>query len=60
MKLNELIKHIPTRQYIRICERMEIVGMGYSTTESVKVHGNKTVGTFYIKNGVLEINVYQR
>lgn len=26
MKVNELIKHISTRQYIRICERMEIVG----------------------------------
>ena len=60
MKTVELMKHIPNFQYVRICEQMKIVGMGYPRTPQIEKFSDTTVGTFYIKNNVLEINVYER
>lgn len=60
MKLQELIKHIPKSQYIRICEYGNIISIGYADTTDMQQHIAKTVGLINVKNGILEINVSQK
>lgn len=60
MNLKELARHISVKQYLRICERGQIVGIGYPDTKDVQQHANKTVGLVRVADGVLEVNVYTR
>lgn len=60
MKLKEMMKHIPSRQYFRLKENLSIVAMGYTESKDIQRHENKTVGLISIENGTLTISVYSR
>lgn len=60
MKLKEMMKHIPCYQYFRLEENLEIIAGGYTKTEDIQRHENKTVGQVRISSGTLTISVYSR
>ena len=59
MKLKDILKHIPARQYVRLEERLKIVAMGYPESEDIKQHETKKVGLVSVQSGVLHITVYE-
>ena len=60
MKLKEVLRHIPARQYLRLQESLHIVAMGYPESDDIKQHENKTVGLITIESGTLQISVYTK
>ena len=60
MKLHELLKHIPQRQYLRLSDHLSIIAMGYTDSEDIQKHADKTVGLIGISNGTLTVSVYSR